>query len=343
MKRPKGFRDEPLPPLPQAPVEPVEVGEPKEPIGPVERVEPIESTGAEDLPTVDLSDIRVSPELPASTDGQGESHDAGAARTARDRVRDARRQVREARRQRRRKEREERRRFTEFSRKRRRRTLIVLTAISILAAFVGVGLFTPVMSVRDIDVIGVSRVSEDEIVASLEALSGEPLALVRDDDIYLALEQFSLIERYAVEKIPPSTLRIVITEREPILATVVGEEFTLLDPSGVSIETVGADALPEVIPVFRDAPSDPQSPVFRAVSTALRNMPDDLKRMINEISAETPQQITLLLKTGVRVVWGDAADTTRKSIVFTSMLEALGDRPVSLIDVSAPGAPVYVP
>lgn len=302
---------------------------------------PEESADGETIPLEPLA-LPAGPQTSAVTEAEKRPRERSS--DSRERLREARIQLRHAKKLRRRREREERRRFTKHSRARRRRVMVVLGALTILALFVGVGLFTPVMSVRHVEIVGASRVPKEEITAALDGVSGEPLALVSDDRVFEALQAFDLIETYAIEKIPPSTLRIVINEREPVVAVLQGDAFVLMDPSGVTIDTVSADELPDTIPVFRGAPSDPSSPVFREVSRALRNMPFELKGLIHEVSANTPQQITLVLRTGLRVIWGDASETRRKAVVFTAMLEALGEEtPASVIDVSAPGAPVYVP
>lgn len=328
MKRPKVFRDEEpafsLPPTP-APV-------------------------ADDPPP---SDDQPTAKIDVTTDLSTEiTHDESAdlsetapivPRASKKTVREAKRQVRAATKQRRRRERAERRRFTEHARARRRRNLIVLSALTLLALFVGAGLFTPVMSVRDIDVRGTSRVDAGAVEEALASLRGEPLALVSDERVFDALKQFSLIEHYSTEKIPPGTLRINVRERQPMMAVQSDAGFDLLDSSGVVIERVDAEHLPEHIPVMRGVPVNPESASFRAVSLALRNMPDDLKTQIAEVSAATPQHISLTLHSGVVVVWGDATNTKRKSLVFQSMVQALGDQSVSTIDVSSPNAPVFVP
>ena len=48
-----------------------------------------------------------------------------------------------------------------------------------------------------------------------------------------------------------------------------------------------------------------------------------------------------LLQSGVQVVWGEADETPRKAVVLAAILGALGERPVSLIDVSSSEAPIF--
>lgn len=258
-------------------------------------------------------------------------------------LRVAKRRVKEAERDRKRRERKERRRFTQHQRVRRWKGLALSGAVLLVAAFVAVGVFTPIMAVETVEVRGAERVEESLIVEALDGVVGTPLALVTDDDVREALLGMPLLLSYEIEKIPPQTLRVVVRERQPVVAIPQGENLRLVDPAGVEIVKLPSAERPDGIPVAKGVGEAFESETFVAMTTALQSMPKDLRERIVEINAETPQQIQLMLSDGLVVVWGDPAANARKALVLESMLEALTDVSVRTIDVSSPDAPVYVP
>lgn len=255
----------------------------------------------------------------------------------------AKRAVKHAERQRKRRERRERGRFTQEQRAARNRLFIALGAITVLVLSVGIGAFTPLMSVKNVDVRGTDRVPVATITDALEPLQNRPLALVTDDEVHQYLAPLTLLESFAVEKIPPSTLRIVVHEREPVVAVPHGDSLLLIDPAGVRIDQVPREERPAGIPIAQGIGSEYSTDEFRAMAAVLRGMPDDLRVRIAEVSAETPQQVKLTLDDGLPVMWGDATQNSRKAVVLDSMLQALAEVALKSVDVSSPEAPVYVP
>lgn len=256
-----------------------------------------------------------------------------------DPLRVAERRLKEAERARRKGEQRERRRFREFSRARRRNWLIAGGAVVGLALFVAVGTLTPIMAVREVQIVGASRVNTDEVRTALARFDGVPLALVNDTEVHRALEPFPLIQRYALERIPPSTLLVRIQERTPVVAIERDGAVALYDPAGVLVETV--EARPDGAPLASGAVADPTSEAFRAAAKAIRDMPEGLRAQLATVTGSSAHDVQLGLTSGVEVFWGEAAETARKSVVLTTLLSSLGDRPLSMVDVSSPDAPVF--
>lgn len=256
-----------------------------------------------------------------------------------DPVADAERQLREAARQVKAQQRRESRRFSAHSRRRRRNWFIVLGTVAALALFVAVGVFTPLMSVRQVQVDGVTSAGIEDVKKALSEFEGVPLALVRDSAVHDALEPFSWIERYSIEVIPPSTLQVHIEERVPVLSVKQGKSFQLYDAAGVLLGK--AEAPPAGVPLASGAAANRESKAFAAAARVLRDMPAELRAQVVSVTASSGQDVTLVLTTGVEVMWGDAEHTKRKAVVLSSMLGALGDRSLQRIDVSSTEAPVF--
>lgn len=335
MKRPSGFDRTPERPEPE-PVDPEAVPATEVVAAPdasaMRGAEPPEVAA-----TVDLSEVRAA--RAAEREPAGGVLARFRAERDDDPVRRAERGVRDARRQRRSQERRERRRFSAESRRRRRNWLIALGTIGALLLFVVAGVFTPLMAVRTVQVVGATSVDATEVEKALSRFDGVPLALVRDGDVHAALAPFPLIQRYAVELIPPDTLTVRIEERVPVLSIEQDGMFNLYDAAGVLLGT--AEAAPVGVPVASGGITDLKSEAFAAASRVLRDMPADLRAQVATVVASSGQDVTLLLTSGVVVVWGDADDTRRKAVVLTSMLTSLADRAISQIDVSSSNAPVF--
>lgn len=335
MKRPIGFDRGPDPepvPVPDPVPEPV----PAPAVQPA--VEPAAALAAESA-VVRVPDRAPEPE-PPSVPGEADAQltvplpDMGY-RTAD--VREAQRRLKQAERLRRRRERGEQRRFTEHLRRRRRVWAIVGLAIAGLAVFVAVGVFTPLMAVREVQVVGAAQVDEAALQTAMSRFVGTPLALVDDQEVHRALEPFPLIERYAIERIPPQTLVLRIEEREAVVAMERDGAFALYDAAGVLIGASGER--PEGVPLAAGTVLDTGSPAFQAAARVIRDMPGDLRAGLAAVEATTPEEVTFTLTGGTQVVWGSAEDTQRKAMVLRSVIASLGF--VAVLDVSAPETPVF--
>lgn len=252
-------------------------------------------------------------------------------------VRRAKFELRRAERERRDRERREKRRFTEHARVRRRRWGIALAAVLGLALFVAAGVFTPIMAVREIQVQGVQAANAEELQGALARFEGVPLALVGDREVHRALEPFPLIQRYAVERIPPHTLVVRIEERTPVIALERDDGFELFDPAGVLLAK--ATELPSGVPLGSPELSDTSSPAFVAASTVIRDLPEDVRQQLASVRASNAQDVSFVLIGGTEVIWGEAKQTQRKAAVLRSLLASIGSP--SRVDVSAPEAPVF--
>lgn len=252
-------------------------------------------------------------------------------------MKQARAELKRAERLRRARERGEQRRFTSHVRSRRRKWLVGIAAVFGLALFVAVGVLTPITAVREIQIVGAQSVDAEALQDALARFEGVPLALVDDTEVHRALEPFPLIQRYALERIPPHTLVVRLEERSAVIALQGDDGFDLFDPSGVLLYR--ASERPIGVPLGSAELTDVSSDAFRAASTVIRDLPTDLRELLVEVRADNAQNVTFTMGEGTELLWGDAKDTQRKAAVLRSMIQAIGLP--SVIDVSAPDAPVF--
>ena len=256
-----------------------------------------------------------------------------------DPVRAAEKRLRAAERQRKKRVKRESKRFTAQSRRRRRRVLISLATVAGLVLFVLLGALTPVMSVREVRVEGVSSVDEQAVQDALSEFSGVPLALVNETDVLRALEGFPLIQRFAVERIPPKTLVVRIEERVPVIALADGDAVTLYDAAGVVLGEVAER--PKGVPLGSNSLRNTAGKGFGAAAKVVRDMPSSMREQLAEVTSVSGQDVTFVLTSGVEVFWGNPEETKRKALVLEKMLHSLGERPVSHIDVSSTESPIF--
>src|SRR5690606_38627112 len=96
---------------------------------------------------------------------------------------------------------------------------------------------------------------------------------------------------------------------------------------------------PEGVPLAPDSGLTPGTEPFAAAARVIRDMPDDLRAQLAGVEASSAQQVTFILKSGTRVMWGSATATQQKAVVLRAMLTRLGS--AQTIDVSAPDTPVF--
>ena len=292
------------------------------------------------------------PKLPAlrksasTGPGPAESRDQPAAvgRFSRKRAPadDSARQARRAARERRRYEREEVRRFT---RRARHRRFAWITAASIVLALVGtvaIAVYSPLLALTKIEVTGTSSVDPNEVLAAVEGQIGTPLALVDSDRLTRELAEFTLIQSYVTETVPPHTLIIHVTERKPIGSVATAAGFTVVDPAGVTIAQ--SETRPEGIPTIELAGADIDSDVFDSVVEVLLALPESVGSRVDRVMAATKDDVTLVLSgAGQQVVWGSAEESDLKARVLAALMATQGENARVEYDVSAPLSAVIRP
>ncbi|MFE6733225.1 FtsQ-type POTRA domain-containing protein [Microbacterium sp. NPDC057650] len=227
------------------------------------------------------------------------------------------------------------RRFT--SRSRRRRTIwiasISLVALVVVGTFVAA--YSPLFAVEDISVEGARTLDPQAVEQALSGEIGKPLALVDDSAVKSALMAFPLIETYALEVHPPHGLTVRIVERTPIGVLRSGAGYTLVDAAGVALATT--DTRPEGQPLLAIT-GGAGTPAFESAGLVVRSLPAEVRAVLTDVRAATPDSVTLILKGGKTILWGSAEDSSAKSVILSKLM---AKNPKSrTFDVSSPTVPV---
>lgn len=230
------------------------------------------------------------------------------------------------------------RRFTRGSRLKRTVTYSVFGSLLALVLLVLATIYTPMMSIDKIEIVGLHRMKEATVRNAVKSLMGTPLTTVDENQIQKRLAGFPLIESFTTVSLPPHTLQLYIRERQPIGIVAVGASSYLYDPAGVQIGVVGSSSKYPTILVTGN-PSHSAS--FREAVSVLLALPADLFPKVASIQATSVDDVRIRLRgvANTQILWGDASDSLLKSKVLTALLATVKKRQLVVFDVSSPSAP----
>lgn len=212
---------------------------------------------------------------------------------------------------------------------------LMVWTVALVVLFVGLGLllyFTPIMAARNVVITGVGAVSQEEVIAAAAVKQGTPLLQVNTDDV---AERVATIRRVATARVQreyPSTLRITVVERAPVVVKDSPDGPHLFDRDGVDFATGPPPLNLPYLETDNPGPNDPPTKAALEVMTAL---PPEVAGQVARVSAPSVASITLTLVDGREVVWGTTDRTDEKA----QKLAALLTQPGQTYDVSSPDLP----
>jgi cell division protein FtsQ len=212
---------------------------------------------------------------------------------------------------------------------------VVVWTVVIVTLFVGLGLllyFTPIMAARNIVITGLGSVTQEEVAAAAAVKQGTPLLQVNTDDV---AERVATIRRVATARVQreyPSTLRITVVERIPVVVKDFPDGSHLFDHDGVDFATAPPPPNLPYLETDNPSPGDPPTMAALEVMTALR---PEVAGQVARVSAPSVAAVTLTLADGREVVWGTTERTEEKA----QKLAALLTQPGHTYDVSSPDLP----
>jgi cell division protein FtsQ len=227
---------------------------------------------------------------------------------------------------------------------RRRRWLQVALVVVVVLGIIGVAaaaLFTPVLGVRSIEVVGLSTLTQDEVVDSARLELGDPMLLVDPGGIHERVSSIPEVASVHVVRKWPSTVRIEIRERVAVALVAVGENaFRAVDASGHDFAAV--EDRPAGLPLIAIDPQgiDTAGRIKAAVDVVL-TLPEYLRLAITSVSADSPDDVRFMLTNGDQIRWGSperADDKAAALAVLVSRTAAVG-QDVAVYDVSSPEVP----
>ncbi|MGV0791020.1 cell division protein FtsQ/DivIB [Mycolicibacterium sp. XJ1819] len=212
---------------------------------------------------------------------------------------------------------------------------VLMWSALISVVVVGVGLllyFTPVMSVRSIAVTGLDAIAQDEVVTAAAVVPGTPLLQIDTDAVAERVAEIRRVATVRVQRNYPSTLRVTVVERVPVVVKDYPDGPHLFDRDGVDFAIAPPPPGVPYLDVDNPGPDDGPTKAALEVMTSLR---PEVAAQVARVAAPTVAAISLQLVDGRQVVWGTTDRTEEKAL----KLGALLTQPGHTYDVSSPDLP----
>ena len=212
---------------------------------------------------------------------------------------------------------------------RRFRILIALLATFVLLAWV-LG-WSSLLTVRTIHVQGItphSSLKASQLIAESGVRVGDKMARVQASNLEQVKRKYPKIESIAVKRSWPSTITIVVREKNPIAAVYFNGVYQLYGEDGLPFSQVTTP--PSDLPII----SGRETAGIKAAVAIYRSLPRDLASQIVTLTARTNDLIEFTIgKT--RITWGSSDESATKIKVLRVLLKTSAKK----IDVSAPLSP----
>jgi cell division protein FtsQ len=195
--------------------------------------------------------------------------------------------------------------------------------------------FSPLLAVREVEVVGVPR-SEVAAIRNLAAVPiGRPLARVDGAAVAIRVAERATLADVSIERSWPSTLVIHASPRVPVLVVQNPQgQLQVVDAEGVAYAQVSAP--PKGVPVVTaTTPQGLSRDALRAGVSVVRVLPAQLQRRVSAVTVSGADLVTM--KVGrTTVTWGGVDQPEKKLAILTALLKGAP----RAIDVSAPDTPV---
>ena len=238
-----------------------------------------------------------------------------------------------------------RRRRRAVERDKRRRVLIRLGTLIGLVALGWVLFMSPLLAVRNVEVVGASQTAGTDVVRAADVDENENLLLLSGGSIVDRVEALPWVHRARVDRMLPGTLRIRITERRPAMVLSLGAARWTIDATGRVLESGSAAKALPVLAGVQVGTIEPgltlQTSEAIDALTAYRSLPPPIKRRVVGVFAPTIERITFSLDDETQIRYGAAEDIAAKNDVLRALLRKLDAEGLTpgYIDVRVPARP----
>jgi cell division protein FtsQ len=204
--------------------------------------------------------------------------------------------------------------------------------------------------VTSVKVSGAARLSEQEVVRIADVPEKATLLKLPTQAIERRVKSNPWVVDASVSRQFPHTVVIRVQERRPFAAVVVGRLAYLVDTAGVVL--AAQPATMTLLPLFVEvplssAPLPSQRLTGREVENALavlKALPAGLRGQVDRVYAKTVDDLRLVTKSGLEIVFGRAEQLDKKRFVIENLIKQ-APKKIIYIDVKAPDAPTakYAP
>lgn len=212
---------------------------------------------------------------------------------------------------------------------------VLMWSALISVIVVGLGLllyFTPVMSARNIVVVGLGAVTQEEVTNAAGVAPGTPLLQINTDTVAEKVAGIRRVASVRVQREYPSTLRVTVVERVPVVVKDYPDGPHLFDRDGVDF-AIGVP--PPGVPYLDTANPGPNDAPTKAALEVMTSLRPEVAAQVARVDAPSVAGITLQLTDGRQVIWGTTDRTEEKALTLGALLT----QPGKTYDVSSPDLP----
>jgi cell division protein FtsQ len=213
--------------------------------------------------------------------------------------------------------------------------------VAAVALVVGVAwalLGSSLLVVRSVQTIGPGKISRARVLAAAGITLGTPLIRIDTTAIARRVDRITQVQSARVTRSWPDAVVIWTQRRTAVFAVPSGGSYDLMDAFGVVLRTV--TTVPAGLVVMRSPGGPPGglrgNRAVRAAGAVVKALPAWLRHRVRALRAAGAAEVTLILRSGARVVWGDASRGAAKARELAILLRT----GASYYDVSDPTSAV---
>ena len=226
--------------------------------------------------------------------------------------------------------------------RRRLRIVVVVASIALVAAVAWLVVASPVLDVDRVQVSGSNRLTAAEVVTASGIGTGDPMVWLDAGAAERRVAGLPWIRSAHVAREWPGTVRITVTEREPVAWVDTGTGPALVDGTGRVLAVIPSapEGFPQIVAPTRVPPVG--ATIAPVAGARVAGRLAGLARPGTKTIAVTPRGVVLVLVNGAEVRMGSPTRVMTKVGAALAVLDAVGV-PVAYVDVSVPSNPVAGP
>jgi cell division protein FtsQ len=223
---------------------------------------------------------------------------------------------------------------------RRLRWVVVVGIVFGLLAVLAVLFASPLFSVRTVSITGARYTDPAALQRVVDSLEGEPILVVDLDRARERIKAIPWVEDATVHMDFPDTVRIQISERQPV-AAFQGTDgwYRVIDDTGWVIAVLQGQPADYLL-VAGDGPNTEAGQsaggVYRAAAELLVSAPDELRPLVAGLAVSPSGELAMGLTSGTVVNFGEPVQLRSKLVSVVAYLRVHPPAEVKRLDVSDP-------
>ncbi|HEY7488256.1 MAG TPA: FtsQ-type POTRA domain-containing protein [Streptosporangiaceae bacterium] len=210
---------------------------------------------------------------------------------------------------------------------------VSLLVLSVLSTSAWVLFGSRLLVVRHVEVTGTHLVPQSRVLTAAGVQVGGPMIRLDTGAVADRVAGIPEVESVNVIRKWPTTLRIIVRERVPVVVVQRAGRFYQVDRYGVVVRATSA--APRGLPRLLVTTPGPGDPATAAALGVWRSLPPRFTTRLSAVAAPDPEAVTLRLKSGVTVVWGAPERAVEKLRLVDALLSGSSGQTARTIDVSS--------